>query len=216
MFNRKEIISILVASVFLAFSISLVKLLNSGDVWNIFLYVLISVLIVILINSLAKKIAAFFFESEVEIKLWEFQRYGFKRNQKTKLPFPAGIFFPIFSAIILFPFKGIVWMASLVFDVKPKPWRVAKRHGYYSFSEMTEDHIGYIAAAGIIVNLFFAVIGYLIGYPLFSKINIWFALFNMIPISELDGNKIFFGNLTLWSILAIITLLGLGYSIFLV
>ena len=32
----------------------------------------------------------------------------------------------------------------------------------------------------------------------------------------LDGNKIFFGNLTLWSILAVMTLLALGYSFFLV
>jgi Zn-dependent protease len=107
-------------------------------------------------------------------------------------------------------------MASLVFEVKPKPWRVSKRHGYYSFSEMTEDHIGYIAAFGIIANLLFAVIGYLIGFELFSKINVWFAFFNMIPISDLDGNKIFFGNLALWNVLAILTLLGMVYAFFLV
>jgi Zn-dependent protease len=155
-------------------------------------------------------------ESEIEIKLWEFKRYGFKTNQKWKASFPAGLLIPLISKIVLFPFNGFIWMASLVFDVKPKSYRVSKRHGYYSFSEMTEDHIGYIAASGIILNLLLAIIGYLIGYPLFSKINIWFAFFNMIPISELDGNKIFFGNLSLWNILAILTLIGLGYTIFLV
>ncbi len=210
MFNKKEIAYILIASVFLAFAITLI------ETWNLFLYALVSVFIVIIINSFAKKIAAYFFESEVEIKLWEFQRYGFRKSQKTKTPFPAGLLIPLISKIILFPLNGFVWMASLVFDVKPKSWRVAKRHGYYSFSEMTEDHIGYIAAFGILANLILAFIGYLIGYPLFSRINIWFAFFNMIPISDLDGNKIFFGRLALWNVLAIITLLALAYSFFLV
>lgn len=210
MFNRKEIVSIILASIFLAFAITLV------ETFNYFAYALIAVFAAIIINVFAKKIAAFFFEADIEIKLWEFKRYGYTHKQKTKIPFPAGLLFPLFSKIILFPLNGFVWMASLVFDVKPKSWRVAKRHGYYSFSEMTEDHIGYIAAFGIIANLVLAFLGYLIGYPLFSRINIWLAFFNMIPVSDLDGNKIFFGNLTLWNILAIVTLLALAYSFFLI
>lgn len=210
MFNKKEIGSILIGSVFLAFAITLVK------TWDLFLYTLIAVFVAVLINTFAKKIAAFYFDSEIEVRLWEFRRYGYTHTQKTKIPFPAGLLFPLFSKIILFPFNGFVWMASFVFDVKPKSWRVAKHHGYYSFSEMTEDHIGYIAAFGVITNLIFAIIGYLIGFPEFSRINIWLATFNMIPISDLDGNKIFFGNLGLWNILAIITLLALGYSFFLI
>lgn len=210
MFNKKEIAYILIVTIFLAFAITLV------ETWNFFLYALVSVFIVILINTLAKKISAYFFESEVEIKLWEFKRYGFRKGQKTKTPFPAGLLIPLISKIFLWWINGFVWMASLVFDVKPKSWRVAKRHGYYSFSEMTEDHIGYIAAFGIIANLVLAVVGYLIGFPLFSRINIYFAFFNMLPISDLDGNKIFFGKLVLWNVLAIITLLALAYSFFLI
>jgi hypothetical protein len=210
MYNGKEIIYILIASIFLAFAITLI------DTWNLFLYALVSVFIVLFVNSLAKKIAGYFFESEVEVKLWEFRRYGFRKSQSTKMAFPAGLLTPLFSKIILWPLNGFVWMASMVFDVKPKSWRVAKRHGYYSFSEMTEDHIGYIAAFGIFINLAMALVGYLIGFPLFSRINIWFAFFNMIPISDLDGNKIFFGKLALWNVLAVLTLLALAYSFFLV
>lgn len=210
MYNGKEIIYILIASIFLAFAITLI------DTWNLFLYALVSVFIVLFVNSLAKKIAGYFFESEVEVKLWEFRRYGFRKSQSTKMAFPAGLLIPLFSKIILWPLNGFVWMASMVFDVKPKSWRVAKRHGYYSFSEMTEDHIGYIAAFGIFINLAMALVGYLIGFPLFSRINIWFAFFNMIPISDLDGNKIFFGKLALWNVLAVLTLLALAYSFFLV
>lgn len=210
MFNKKEALWMVIVSIFISFAITLIK-----D-WNVFGYTLLSVFIVILINSLAKKITSYFLESEIEIRLWEFKRYGFKTNHKWKTSFPAGLLIPLFSKIILFPLNGVVWMASLVFDVKPKSWRAAKRHGYYSFSSMTEDHIGYIAAAGIITNLVFAIIGYLLGYPIFSRINIWFAFFNMIPISDLDGNKIFFGNLTLWNVLALLTLFGVGYTLFLI
>jgi Zn-dependent protease len=107
-------------------------------------------------------------------------------------------------------------MACLVFDVKPKIYRAAKRHGLYSYSEMTESHIGLIAAVGVIASLVFAVIGYLMGFSEFSRLSIYFAFFNMIPISDLDGNKIFFGSLILWSFLAALVLIGLGYVFFLV
>ncbi|MFH1612733.1 MAG: hypothetical protein ABIB46_03245, partial [bacterium] len=72
--------------------------------------------------------------------------------------------------------------------------------------------IAYIAAAGIFVNLLFAFLAYLIGFSEFAKLSIWFAFFNMIPISNLDGNKIFFGSKVLWSFLATITLIALGYT----
>ena len=43
-------------------------------------------------------------------------------------------------------------MAPLVFDVKAKIYRTAKRHGIYSFSEASEDNLAYIAGAGIIIK----------------------------------------------------------------
>ena len=210
MLTKKEIIAILVATVILAFSINLIASISS------FLYALLAVFIIILINLIAKKMTSFHLDSEIEISLWEIKRYGVKAHHRFKKPFPLGAFLPILSKLILFSINSFVWMASLVFDVKAKTYRSAKRHGLYKFSEMTEDHIGYIAAAGIGANLVLAIIGYLIGYPLFAKLNIYYAFFNMIPISNLDGNKIFFGNLVLWIFLAVITLIGLGYALFLV
>ena len=210
MLTKKEIIAILVATIILAFSINLITSISS------FLYTLLAVFVLILVNLIAKKITSFHLDSEIETSLWEIKRYGVKAHHRFKKPFPLGSFLPILSKLILFPINSFVWMASLVFDVKAKTYRSAKRHGLYKFSEMTEDHIGYIAAAGIGANLALAIIGYLIGFPLFAKLNIYYAFFNMIPISNLDGNKIFFGNLVLWVFLAVITLIGLGYALFLV
>ncbi|MEK6757679.1 MAG: hypothetical protein AABX88_00985 [Nanoarchaeota archaeon] len=210
MLTRKEITSILVATLVIAFAITLV------ETPKIFLYGLFLVLLVIMINVLAKKITSYYLDSEIEIKLWEIKRYGFVKHRYLEKPIPIGAFFPLISKVFLFPFNSFVWMASLVFDVKAKVYRSAKRHGLYNFSEMTESHIGLIAAAGILVNLFFAIVGYLINFPEFAKLNIYFALFNLIPLSDLDGNKILFGNLVLWSFLAALTLAGFFISIFVV
>tara|TARA_Y100000034_G_scaffold119266_1_gene160870 strand:- start:18826 stop:19488 length:663 start_codon:yes stop_codon:yes gene_type:complete len=220
MLNKKEITAILIVTLVLAFTISLIK------TWNIFLYSLISIFLIIVINITAKKIASYYLESEIEIKLWELKRLGllyfldihpFKKahpEKEFKNPFPAGIFLPIIFIVVSLGY--LKWMASLIFDVKPKTYRATKRHGLYNFSEMTEDHIGLIASAGILVNLIFGIIGYLINFPEFAKLNIYFAFFNMLPISDLDGNKIFFGNIVIWSFLAVLVLIGLGYIFLLI
>jgi hypothetical protein len=209
MLNKKEIIVLGLVTIVLAFSISLLELTS-------FFQTLLMVFLILIINISAKKIASFYLDSKIEIKLWEISRYGFKTYRHFKKPFPAGAFLPIISKILLFPFKNLVWMASLVFDVKPKVYRAAKRHGFYSFSEITEKHMGIIAAAGITATLFSSLIGYLLNFPDFARLSIYYALFNMIPVSDLDGNKIFFGSLVLWSFLAALVLLGLLFAIFII
>jgi len=208
MLNRKEIAPIIVVSIILAFVISFVESLE------IFLYALLGIFLVILINVIAKKFMAYYVDSKIEMKFWEIKQFGFRPWTNFKKPFPAGLAFPIIVGA--FTFGIITWMACLVFDVKPKTSRAAKKHAWWSFSEMTEWHIGLIAAAGIVANLIFAVVGYLLGYPNFVKYNIYFAFFNLLPLSDLDGNKIFFGSLLMWALLVVVALIGLGYAVFLV
>ena len=187
-----------------------------GDISDLttFSYSFLIILLVLAINIFAKKISSYYLDSQIQIKLWTIKRFGFKAHHKLKREFPAGIIFPIIISTLSF---GIInWFACLTFDVKAKASRAAKKYGIYSFSEMTEYHIALIVASGIAANLIFAVIGYLIGFPLFAKINIYYAFFNMIPISDLDGNQMFFGSNLLWSFLAAITLIFVGYAIFLV
>lgn len=210
MITKREIILISLVILILSFVLSL---LTS---WNAFLTVLLSVFIIVGANIFMKKILAHYLDSEIEIKVWEIMRFGFKPKRHFKRPFPAGIFLPILSKLLFFPFKNFVWMASLVFDIKPKIYRAAKRHGLYSFSEVTEDQIGIIAAAGIAINLALATIGYFLGFHIFAQLNIYYAFFNMFPISDLDGNKIFFGNIVLWSFLASLTILGFLLSILII
>jgi Zn-dependent protease len=208
MLNRKEITAVLITTLILGFTISLLKS------WETFAYTSLAIFLIIIINILAKKIASYYLDSETEISLWNIKRYGFKINSYFKKPFPAGALFPIIATA--FSFGYVAWMASLVFDIKPKTYRAAKRHGLYTFSEVSEYHLALIAAIGIFSNLLFAILGYILGFSEFSRLNIYYAFFNMIPLSDLDGNKIFFGSKLLWSFLAIITSIGIGYAWFLI
>lgn len=206
MLEKKEILVLLLITLVFAVTLSFLKM-------EIFAEVLLAVFIVLVLNIAAKKMAAFYLESDIEIKLWRMERYGFKRHEYFKRPFEIGIFLPIIISLV--SLGNLLWMASMVFDVKPRVYRAAKRHGLYSFSEMTEAQIGMIAAAGVLINLVAAVIAYFLGFPLFARLNVYFAFFSMLPLSDLDGNKIFFGSMVLWSFLATLVLIGLGYAFFL-
>lgn len=208
MLNKKELGTLVVITIVLTVTMSFLKNIS------ILLDILLAVFLVLIFNTAAKKIAAFYLDSEIEIKPWQINRYGFKKTQYFKRPFPAGIAFPILVSLV--SLGNLPWLASMVFEVKPKVYRAAKRHGLYSFSEMTESHIGFIAAAGVMINIVLAVISYFLGFETFARINIYFAFFNMLPLSDLDGNKIFFGNIVLWSFLAILVIIGLGYALFLI
>jgi hypothetical protein len=213
MLNKKEIFLISLTIIIFAFLINISSSLIED--WKTFLFAIISFSIVILGNIFAKKITAFNLDSEIEMQLWETGKFPLVSKGEAK-PFPMGAVLPIITKIIFFPFNTFFWMSSMVFDVKPRIFRGARRHGLYTFSDITEYHIGLIAASGIAINLIFSIIGYFLGFPLFSRLNMYYAFFNMIPLSELDGNKIFFGSKLLWSFLASLILIGMLFAIFII
>lgn len=208
MINLKEIVSILLVSLILGFIVSLFSSINA------FLYISLIILIIILINVFTKKISSYYLDSEINIHVWEIQRYGFHPKNYFKKPILMGAIFPI---VLKFISAGLInWFAVLSFEVKPKIYRTAKRYGTYAFSEMTEYHIGLIAVWGILANLVMAILGYLLGIPEFTRLSIYYVAFNLIPFADLDGNKIFFGSRIWWIFLAIVTLIGIGYTFILV
>ena len=205
MLGKKEIATIFAVTLVLAIAISFLKS-------QIFPGVLLAVFLILILNVAAKKIAAFYMGSEIEIKPWQMERYGFIKKQYLKKPFQIGIFLPLI--VSLASLGKVFWMASMVFEVKPE-YKAAKSHGLYSFSEMTDAPIGMIAAAGVLINLVSAVVAYFLGFPTFARLSVYFAFFSMLPLSDLDGNKIFSGNIVVWSFLAALVLIGLGYAFFL-
>lgn len=199
--SEKEIITILLAAVILAIAVSF---LNTSVLFSAAIFFII----IITLNVLAKKAMAYYFEADLKTKFWAWYQYGFPRSSHFKKPIPM-LWLPLLLSLIT---KGFFWwLAILEFDVKPKTERVSRRHGLYRFTQMTDWHIALIATAGIITNLLLAIIGYIAGFELFAKLNIYFAAWSIIPLSGLDGNKIMFGSKILWFTMLIIIAIFLSY-----
>src|SRR3990172_9542279 len=114
MLEKKEIGTFAILTLVLAASISFPES-------KIFFGILLAVFLILFLNIASKKIAAYYLDSEIEINPWQMERYGFKRHQFFKKPLPIGIFLPIIVALI--SLGNLLWMASMVFDVKPKVYR---------------------------------------------------------------------------------------------
>jgi len=211
MLEKKEIINILIITLIIGFLISITSFSTTK-----LLFSLLSIFLIISINILAKKITSHFAGSKIKINLWEMNRYGVKIFQKFKKPVPTGVLFPFILTILSAGF--LTWLANFTFEIQPLKTS-AKRLGLYTFTEISEFQTGIVASSGIIANLCFAIIGYLINLPSqmqFVQLSLLMAFFNLIPFSDLDGHKIFFGNSVLWSVLAALTLIGIFFAIIII
>jgi hypothetical protein len=202
----KEIFVIVLASIILAIVVSFTnnKLIYSTA---------ICFLIIILANTFVKKLIGSLLEIGVKIKFWSWHQYGFRKDSHFKSPVPM-VWFPLI--ISLFTRGALWWLAILEFDVYPKTERVSRRHGLYRFTEVTEWHIAWIAIWGIITNLVLAVVGYLAGFELFARLSIYYTVWSIIPLSSLDGSKIFFSSRYLWATIAVIVAIFLGWGLLIV
>lgn len=205
MITAKEIGSLILALIVLAFSNSFINL-------SLFLQSLIFFAIILFLYVTSKKLMAYYIESKEETKIWTLQRYGLYEKSYFKNPIPVGIILPFVLSILTLGY--IKWFAVTESEVKPTEARVARRHDFYSYTEMTEWHLALISAAGILVCFFLAIIAYLFNYPELSKLGIYFASFNLLPLGKLDGTKIFFGSRILYVIFAVIALIALSYVFF--
>ncbi len=163
---------------------------------------LISSLLAVLLlafNVAGKKLTAHFYNANAEIKHWHIGTYGFLKAQYFKKPFPMWIFAPL---VLGFASLGYIkWLAITTFEATPTVLRTKRK-----FANITEWDLGLIAAGGILFNLLLAFTSRLLGFNDFATINLWFILFNLLPISDLDGSKIFFGSRFLWVFTLIFTI----------
>ena len=199
----KEIVIVILAALILALTISIAD-------YSLFYTALISFIIIISVNVLVKKIIAYNLDTDIKIRFWEWYQFGWKKTSHFNKPIPM-IWLPIMLSYLT---KGLVWwMAVLEFDVSPRTERVARRHEFYRFTDVTEWHIALIAAFGVISNLVLAVIGYLLGFESFATLNIYYATWSLIPISSLDGSKILFGSRVLWITMLVVLLTTLIWGL---
>jgi hypothetical protein len=156
--------------------------------------------------------AAYHYAIKIEHTDWKLIRWWWYTRAHFKIPLPIGLIVPFFLAIFtigyLKPFSFLQFDAENIEEV-----RILKKHGPRGSRRkelINEADLGYTAATGFYVLLFLALIGFLLksyfpyfGYNL-TKYSIYYGVWNLIPGSQLDGSKIFFGTTLLWSFLAIL------------
>jgi hypothetical protein len=164
----------------------------------------------------AKKLAAQALDADVEHEILMWSRFGLKPANHLKKEVPLGIILPLFLSLI-----SLGWlkcMSILTYETIALKKRVVKRFGYYSFTEMTDFHNSLIGSAGIAAVLLLSFISYwLAGAVSFfdglSAAAAYYAFWNIIPFSKLDGSQIFFGSRVLWTTLALVTLVFTAYAL---
>jgi ERCC4-related helicase len=162
--------------------------------------------LVISLSILAKKATAHLLDSDVEHEIWQMRNFSLSKVNRSGKSIPAGVIFPLIFT--LFSLSAIKFSALLTYESRALKHRAAKRFGFYSFAEMTEWHNALIGASGIIILLFLTLVTYILPYDnlgSLAKISLYYAFWNLLPISKLDGSQIYFGSRILWSILASIT-----------
>ena len=199
----------IVAAILITFIIFSLTFVFKGDYYSV-AQVFIFSFFIILVYVLAKKIVAYAFDSSVEHRIWGVYSYGVKPKQHFKKEKPFGLFVPLLFSLVS---TGLVKVATiLTYETRALKHRAAKRFGFYSYAEMTDWHNGLIGASGIAALLILSLVGYLVGFELLFKMAAYYAFWNMVPVSDLDGTQIFFGSRIVWAVLALTTFLFAFYG----
>lgn len=206
MFTKKELVWIIVMIMVYEFII----IFPSSNTLNPL--ILLVPVIILLTSLVSKKIAAGFFNIKIEHKVWEFQRWGYYRRSQFKKPLQIGLILPFALSILTL---GIVRMFTFFqFEVENVPeTRILKQRGLKRKEEINESDIAFTAAWGFLSLLILALIGALPGIreilPQLSEYSIYYGFWNLIPVSKLDGSKLFFGSILTWTFLAVLYAIAL-------
>ncbi len=209
MFTKKESAALLISVIVLSFVFGFddgkeIFSLNNW-IFNFFI-VLIAVFISLLFRELIFKWFARRHDATSEYEIWNINQVWF--NKKLERGFPLGIFIAVVLAIastgkFFFTALGVHRLREI------KHARVGRKSIFLEYSEEAK-----IASMGILSHLFLASLGLLAGNFLgvnmsaFVNINFFMALFNLLPISNLDGAKIFFGSLITYIFVVVFTVVA--------
>ncbi|MEM2956177.1 MAG: hypothetical protein QW041_01195 [Candidatus Pacearchaeota archaeon] len=201
MFNKKEAISILLAAIVIGYTISFKTITWLGWISAAGL-----ALIVLFVHHIGQKLTALFYDCSIEVNLWTVKQFWLAKKSYFKFNFPLWVVLPVL--LVIFTFGFVKWLALTTFEAIPLPSRVRRK-----YAELTEWDLALITVGGLFFNALLAVISQIFGWNNFAMLNLYFILFNLIPISKLDGGKIFFGSIMLWIfslVLTIVLILLLG------
>lgn len=203
-FDKKEVRYYLITILILAFVFGFNDKAASFEIshWiNNFFMVLIVVIISFLLGHAAHKTVAQKFYAKSEYNLWMIKRFGFAPHMKTRVgkrefTIP-GLIFPIMVTLV----SNGLWYFPVVGTYNLIEEHV-KRTGKI-FTKLTGYERGVIYLAAPLTNLilFFIFLFVSKTYPafgIFVSVNLWLALFGLLPLPGLIGAEILFGSLPLY------------------
>lgn len=206
MFTKREIIHLVISILILAFVFGF----DDGNPsfvlnhWVInFLRFFLVVAIALLFRELTVKVFARRHDANSEYEIWNIKRVWFTGTTKLPRGFPFGI---IIAFVLAIASRGNVFFTALGIHKleENKVARAGRKNPTLNYSEEAQ-----IVSMGILSSLFLAVVSIVIGKVFalnttnFVTVNFFIALFNMIPLSNLDGAKIFFGSLLMYIFLLV-------------
>jgi len=200
-FNKKEIFWIILSIIILGF------IIEFSTAYTVNLKGFIYAAIIILTSVLIKNLAADYFYVNIEHKIWEFKQYWFTTRAHFKKPIPIGLILPFFTAFI--SIGTIKIMALLQFNGKPSKKRLLKKRGEVRKAEINESDFAFISAWASWSLILLAIIATLVKQPELAKYSIYYGFWNLLPISQLDGAKLFFGSFINWILLIIVYIISL-------
>jgi len=198
-----------VSAVLLMFVIYGLRFVLAGEFVSL-LQIFVFSFIVIAVPVIAKKGMAYWLDARVEHEIWYFQRFGWKPGARFKKPVPFGLIVPLLFSVLSLGAAKI--STFLTYETRALKHRAARRFGHYSYTSMTDWHIGMIGAAGVVSLLLVSIIAYFADFGFLGRMAAYYAFWNVIPFSKLDGTQIFFGSRVLWSVLAVVSLIFAGYA----
>lgn len=210
--EKKEITHIIIALILMTLILTLFtpNLLTKTGLIFIATILLFSILI-LLSNFLGKFLAGKYTGIKISHEIWKFQRYWFTKKRHLKKPFPIGL---ILSPILFLLSNGrIKALTFLQTNLKPKTERILKKRGKKSFYELEEFDIALIIFWGLTGVLILSLLANLLNFPSLAKLSIYYVIWNIIPISKLDGTQLFLGSRALY-ITQLILLLITGLIVF--
>jgi len=202
MIEKKEFIWIIIAIIIFEF---IVFFPNSN---TISIKLLLVPIIVIFASVLTKKYFSKYYNIKIEHKIFEFQQYGWQKKAHYKKPFPLGLILPLIVTVISYGF--LKPLTLLQFEMKNIPeTRILKKRGHYRKTEINESDPAMTAALGFYALFLLAIISAIFSYNELARFSIFYGFWNLIPLGNLDGNKVFFGSFFNWAILTIIFIISL-------
>ena len=191
MFNKKEVLTIALAALVLGYALNFSTL-----TWLGWLSMAGLALIILLVHHFGQKITALFYDCSTESNLWTVRQFSFGKSSHFKFDFPMWVAFPVF--LVILTLGAVKWFAVTTFEAVPLPARIHRK-----YAELTDWDLALIAVGGLFFNALLAVIAQFAGWNAFALLNVYFIIFNLIPFSNLDGGKIFFGSVMLWVFCAV-------------